>query len=228
MSSISLHPVAADDLISLFWGTHLDTHGFRGDVSASTSNKKPYFDYFQLQCSYLAQIGGGTDGGLNLITQLATTMKTDIIRYFRRCGQFPADADQKFCESVLDLVARLLVMCDFGQVHNESLSRYNVEWETTSHLRSFVQSYFGNNRPRLQERPRLPKKFDAWSIERIGGITLRFTADLLDHLRLVDDDRTLLIFHHVSFLRFQMEDPPIPTIRILASAPVIENQAKMV
>jgi hypothetical protein len=53
---------------------------------------------------------------------------------------------------------------------------------------------------------RLPKTFDAWAIERIGGISIQFTDNLADHLLLVNDDTTLLVFHHVAFLELQTKE----------------------
>jgi len=47
------------------------------------------------------------------------------------------------------------------------------------------------------------KIFTARNIDRIGGIRIRWTNNLADHLRLSDDDGAVFIFHHASFLKFQ-------------------------
>ena len=61
-------------------------------------------------------------------------------------------------------------------------------------------------RPTLScEHVRLPKSFDAWSIEMVGGIEIAFTDNLADHLLLVEEDSKVLIFHHVSFLEVQRQ-----------------------
>ncbi|KAL2171205.1 hypothetical protein VTG60DRAFT_3516 [Thermothelomyces hinnuleus] len=43
---------------------------------------------------------------------------------------------------------------------------------------------------------------DAWSIANVAGIEVAFTDNLVDHLRLVEDDTRLLIFQHASFLEY--------------------------
>jgi hypothetical protein len=53
------------------------------------------------------------------------------------------------------------------------------------------------------ESTALGKTFDAWTVENEVGILVEFTDILADHLRLVKNDTTVLVFHHVSFLEAQ-------------------------
>ena len=53
------------------------------------------------------------------------------------------------------------------------------------------------------DNSKLGRLFTARNITRIGGIRIRWTTNLVDHLRLIDDDEAVLIFNCVGFLQFQ-------------------------
>lgn len=55
----------------------------------------------------------------------------------------------------------------------------------------------------LKDPIELDKTFTARNIERIGGIRIVWTCNLLDHLRMSDDEGSVAIFHHASFLHYQ-------------------------
>lgn len=51
---------------------------------------------------------------------------------------------------------------------------------------------------------KLPRIFNARNIERIAGIEISWTSNLIDHLKMRDDDTVVTIFYHASFLKAQM------------------------
>jgi hypothetical protein len=55
----------------------------------------------------------------------------------------------------------------------------------------------------LTEKVKLEPAFTTLNLGRIAGLEIEWTANLGDHLRLKDDDKTVAIFHHASFLECQ-------------------------
>lgn len=93
-------------------------------------------------------------------------------------------------------------MMNIGRLISEANLRRNVPWESDS-LRNCVHDYFHESPKMGCESIKLPKAFNAWSIDTIGGIEVKLTNNLADHLLLVEDDTTVLVFHHASFLECQ-------------------------
>jgi hypothetical protein len=52
---------------------------------------------------------------------------------------------------------------------------------------------------------KLEKQFNALNLQRIGGIRISWTDNLADHLRMMDDDKTVAVFYHASFLEYQKQ-----------------------
>ncbi|TGJ87792.1 hypothetical protein E0Z10_g908 [Xylaria hypoxylon] len=94
-------------------------------------------------------------------------------------------------------------MLKVGVVRHQASPHLCLKWEKGD-LQSFVRERF--NKPPVLDchHVRLPKSFDIWSISTIGGLKVEFTDNLGDHLLLVDDDTTVLLFHHASFLECQV------------------------
>ncbi len=70
-------------------------------------------------------------------------------------------------------------------------------------LSDFIETRFNQPQVLSYHQVKLPKNFNAWSINVIGGLQIDFTDNLGDHLLLVDDDTRVLVFHHASFLECQ-------------------------
>jgi len=52
---------------------------------------------------------------------------------------------------------------------------------------------------------KLEKIFNARNLGRIAGIEIEWTKNLADHLRLIDEDRKVAIFHHATYLECQLK-----------------------
>ncbi|KAI0451927.1 hypothetical protein F5B21DRAFT_516354 [Xylaria acuta] len=121
-----------------------------------------------------------------------------------RLKQTNSTATENACESSVDLAFRLLLMLKVGVVRHQASLRHHLKWEKDS-LKDFVRDRF-NESPALDcHHVRLPKSFNAWSISTIGGLKLGFTDNLADNLLPIDDDTTVLIFHHASFLEYRVK-----------------------
>ncbi|KAL1874464.1 hypothetical protein Daus18300_003482 [Diaporthe australafricana] len=112
---------------------------------------------------------------------------------------------------MMDFGARLVTPINIGTLPNEVNKRRHLKWDTGT-LRNCLTEYFDEAQaPTLTfERLRLPKAFDAWSLCKVGGIKIRFTDNLADHLLLLEDDTVVLVFHHVTYLEQQGKESLLP------------------
>ncbi|KAK0648009.1 hypothetical protein B0T16DRAFT_407579 [Cercophora newfieldiana] len=129
-------------------------------------------------------------------------------------------AEQARHQKSINLVIRLVLMMKVGNVEYDCFGG-SVEWEAGT-LREFVQSCFGQS-PRLgHERMKLENTFNGLNLQRIAGIEIKWTDNLLDHLKLKSDDRVVLVFRHAAFLKTQKHSDLYPpgfvdeTLRTLA------------
>ena len=77
-----------------------------------------------------------------------------------------------------------------------------MNWENGT-FKDFIEGNFCKSRIDEPKIIKLEKLFTAPNIERIAGISIRWTDNIVDHLRLVEDDSAVVIFHHASFLKWQ-------------------------
>lgn len=115
------------------------------------------------------------------------------------------DNEDEMLDNSIDLAASLLMMMSFcGFVYGFS-GRSHLCW-TDGSLESFVSLYFDPGTPQLsKENVKMEKIFTARNLCRIAGLEIVWTDNLVDHLRLTDDDRRVHIFHHASFLEIQRQ-----------------------
>ncbi|KAH7333287.1 hypothetical protein BKA65DRAFT_403715 [Rhexocercosporidium sp. MPI-PUGE-AT-0058] len=71
-----------------------------------------------------------------------------------------------------------------------------IEW-TAGPLPNRLAQHF---QPSSLEKGKLPSFFTAKKLDKIGGIKIQLTGNLLDHLKMTSDDTAVYIFHQVSFL----------------------------
>ncbi|KAJ4983254.1 hypothetical protein SVAN01_11267 [Stagonosporopsis vannaccii] len=133
----------------------------------------------------------------------------------------PHQNELELLDRAIDLSASLLLMVDVGEVPHVFSGRRRLEW-TSGTLRECVALGF-ERRPSLEHKGiKLERTFSAPSLARFAGIKIEPTTNLLDHLRLTNDDTKLHVFHHASFLNHQLNGSLLPdglaeeTIRTLA------------
>jgi hypothetical protein len=107
-------------------------------------------------------------------------------------------------DNTIDLCASLLLMTDFGQTEHIFSARRKLDW-TSGTLQECVSLGFDRT-PSLEHKGiKLERTFNAESLSRFAGLKIVPTTNLLDHLRLTNDDTKVHIFHHASFLNHQLE-----------------------
>ncbi len=200
------------NLVELLWRPETNKKKlFNGDPARNLSQEK-YLEYCRSQWHLIAGHGDGQYVALrtaeemnDLIDRLGSNeSREEIIASLKQGGGLATDVPptDDACENTVNLAARLLLMLKFGVVKGQAIPRRYLRW-TEGSLGSFVHDYF-DEAPKLNcDHVRLPKAFNAWSIDRIGGIAIDFTNNLADHLLLVEDDSKVLIFPHASFLECQ-------------------------
>lgn len=199
-------------ILDTLWGARCrDTnHRLCNGEPVTSLHHAAYTRYCLLQRSYLTHELGVQDkvqenGFVSDVTQLLQsdlTRQEVVSEVERRLGLATSQVDVKCCEEIVCFAARLLVMMNVGRFMSEAHLRRSVVWESNS-LRDCVNDYLSEPPKMSCESVRLPKTFNAWSIETVGGIKVRLTDNLADHLLLVEDDTTVLVFHHASFLECQ-------------------------
>ncbi|KAH6642297.1 hypothetical protein C7974DRAFT_302775 [Boeremia exigua] len=120
------------------------------------------------------------------------------------------DNEDELVNRAIDLTATLLLMVDCTNVEYGFSGNQQLEWKTDS-LTQCLETYFGTKPELGHEGVKLPRIFNVGNLDRIAGIEIVPTANLLDHLRLVDDDTQLYVFHHAAFLKRQANSALLPT-----------------
>jgi len=179
-----------------------------GRNKGSTAKLDAYFTYYYQQCDLIGLHNRGRFSSLKTHQDVAS-----VARLLREPGQkrervleqlaemLPGGtADQH--EQTLKLTTRLVTMMQIGTMPHELRGGRHIEW-TGDALEDFVDTHFSDAPVLGHERIKFEKEFNALSLSRIAGLEVRWTDNLADHLRLVNDDRVVRVFHHATFLRSQ-------------------------
>lgn len=196
------------EIIDTLWARPRDSSNrLRNGEPASSLHDAAYTRYCLLQRSYLTHELGVQDKAQDsgfvwdvaqlLRNNLSPTEAVSVIEQ-----RLKSRVGVEYCQEIVWFTARLLVMTNVGRFMSEAQFCRNTLWESSS-LRECVNDYLSEAPKMSCEGIKLPKTFNAWSIESVGGIKVRLTDNLADHLLLVEDDTTVLVFHHASFLEFQ-------------------------
>lgn len=192
---------------------------------------EPYFDYYENQCHHALH-----EQGKHVLVRthqhiidIASKLKQGHSREMIREGlttlftakEKPPNEDEILDNSV-DLAVRLYLMVNVGANESTVTRGKKLLWDTPS-VKEFLWAYFTEPQVLSNSNIRFEKAFIASNMERIAGIKIRWTNNLADHLRMVDDDdKIVAIFHHASFLKRQKSNPLFPpglideTLRTLA------------
>ena len=128
--------------------------------------------------------------------------RDDIRTSLRTKFRIPHDNEDELMDNSINLSAQLLLMVEFGHVAHSYSGRGHLHWVTGS-LRDCVAAHF-TSPPNLDHKAvKLQRTFNSMNLGRVAGVQIVATNCLLDHLRLTNDDKTLHVFHHASFLRCQ-------------------------
>ena len=167
-----------------------------------------YFEYYSKQCDLIGRHAKGTYSSVEThrdIMEIAQLLQRPLLKeeVWASMSSFLKVASKEQHENSINLVARLLLMIKFGDIPHECGGGRHIEWDHGS-LQVFVHKYFSRPPTGGYERIKLEKTFNALNLQRIAGVQIRWTDNLADHLRMMDDDKTVAVFHHVSFLEHQL------------------------
>ncbi|KAH8665148.1 hypothetical protein BGZ60DRAFT_470787 [Tricladium varicosporioides] len=220
--SAPIRPIAVEYL----WGlqpSELARVGDRKDVDAFFHL---YFTYYTQQCDLIGRHANGKYSTVEThkdIADIAKLLRQPLSRKEVRdhLSTFLRDGDEEQHDNSINLVGRLLLMTKLGNIPHECLGGKHVIWDNGS-LTEFVHNYFSCPLVVGNVRTKFEKSFNAVNLQRIAGIEIWWTDNLADHLRMSNDDKAVAIFHHVSFLKYQRNNPIFPpgfieeTLRTLA------------
>lgn len=112
------------------------------------------------------------------------------------------------CQDTLNLVTRLMLMIEVGSLEKASGFMHQTGprplplWDENS-LDTLTDKVFPISCHQSCGGVTMTPEFSAWSLENVAGITIEFTDNLADHLRLTNNNSQVYIFHHVAFLEAQ-------------------------
>ena len=180
-----------------------------------SANLDAYFrDWFEEQCdAATGQVSVHTHREtLRIISFLqANLSRADIVTKLHvQCD------DEDLVAASIDLAARIWLTLSIGTLPNSQSPGTSVAWND-GRLSSTVHSLW--SLPQLSDSIKLPKSFNAANIEKIVGIKIEWTSNLVDHLRLEDDDTKVLIYHQMSFLELHQQDSRLVLILVQSSFP---------
>lgn len=112
-------------------------------------------------------------------------------------------SEDEAVNTTLSLCGSLLLMTEIGTDNRSNywLPLEPLPWGGTQTLKQSVREHFQPEKRLVPDNPRFEGLFNAWNIQQISGITIKWTSNLADHLLLTNNDQTLFVFHCVGFLR---------------------------
>ncbi|KAJ3496222.1 hypothetical protein NLG97_g2815 [Lecanicillium saksenae] len=194
-------------LETAFWdfgGAHLDM----ADVSLDR-----YWNFYQSECAKALHEGG---------QHIATRTHQDVADCVRmlRSGQerrvvkdqlrgkltAPHENEDEILDNSIDLAASVLLMMNFCSYSYGFSGRRWLNWNNGNSLHTLLREFFYDHCAEVRkDNAKLEKVFTAHNLTRIAGLEVVWTDNMLDHLRLTDDDQRVHIFHHASFLEVQKQ-----------------------
>lgn len=203
-------PSTKCEILSSMWDLNIDSTIFHD----SDCNYDAYFMYYQEQCNLALHDNGRHIWArthrdlIEVIRLLKNQLTRHVIKQLLRSklAQPRPLNEEEVLDSSIDLAARLLLMMEFGNLQYGFSGLTKLAWTTRDGpLKDFIANHFEVSGEYGKEKIKLERKFNARSLGRIAGIKIEWTRNLADHLRLIDDENKVLIFHHASFLECQLE-----------------------
>ncbi|KAF2656358.1 hypothetical protein K491DRAFT_656664 [Lophiostoma macrostomum CBS 122681] len=182
-----------------------------------------YFQYYSSECRDWIMYGNGEYTFVKKhkdVTAIARMFKDDKTKSEIISSLLPWDTQnrtdaikKRMAEGAIRLTARLTTMVDIGTIPQFAQGMEHLEhpWnDEATKLKAHLTGYFGEQTTDT-EKSRFGADITAYNIQRYTGIRIRWTNNLADHLRLVDDDTKLCIFHHLTYLNRHLNSPILPT-----------------
>jgi hypothetical protein len=191
-------------------------------ITSPTEIKKwdVYFQYYTTECRKAI----GPDRGEHVtvrthadIVEIAKVFANSSTKKDITQSLLPLDTQQRSAAAMsrmakgsVELVARLVSMVEIGPIPYSVQVRAPLPWDNED---SKLDTLLAQNFPKSTQNVngvKFDHDFTGFKFQQYGGFKIRWTNNLADHLRLMDNDTTLCIFHHVTFLKDhnRFDDPP--------------------
>lgn len=170
--------------------------------------------YFNQWCMTLCQCcaivvcdGSGSYEHLMKAIAILKRDKIDTETFNAEYAALVPNATSEEAEMCMVLATRLLSMLKIGPMKGYSMPGTELPWapDPRCSIREHVNAEFDTKFEAVDVK--LPRLFNACNMERIAGIEICWTSNLIDHLKMRDDDTTVTIFYHAAFLKAQMNSP---------------------
>jgi len=183
------------------------------DAEATARSMSAYFSYYSTLCQRFSRDGGihiCVDSHQGILDMTKRILAENATRHELHSSLYAGCPKDKHGEdrstvinATLDLCASLMLMAEVGE-RKLSFSTVNpLTWLGPHTLQQAVERHFKQEKVLQPDNPRLGVLFTARNLEAIGGMKIKWTSNVVDHLLLSDDDQTIFVFHHVGFLRYQ-------------------------
>ncbi|KAL5000097.1 hypothetical protein BDV10DRAFT_183691 [Aspergillus recurvatus] len=168
------------------WGPLPVAQTFSNGEPSQELNLDAYFRFYTTSCI------------LDIVQQLRKGIPRDLIRDSVSHLGPPCQADDS-----INLAAQLLLMLNFTSPPYAISGAQQVSWTTDGAISTSVNQHFVSPRELDDMFVNLDPSFTGYNIEKVAGIEISWTDNLADHLRLIEGDVKVAIFHHVTFLECQ-------------------------
>jgi len=182
--------------------------------SWDSKNWNAFFSYYTDECKSALEDQGDNvtirthQDILSIAKQLETgwtkeSICKELLAYYAQRTQTRSDTElAQMIEGSIRLAVRLVAMVDIGPVSPRCIQGYTpLDWaDDRQNLRIFLGEYF-TPKASVADFLKFGALFNALNLERYAGLKIHWTDNLNNHLRLVNEDTVLCIFHHVTFLR---------------------------
>jgi hypothetical protein len=202
--------VAKDDRLALIKGVwQLGTT----EDKLTSQELETYFHYYTTECKNALSQGGDHTTVRNHedVVAIAKSLEDGLTKKEIQIPLLQLDTknrsnkvkDQMAIGSIR-LVVRLMLMVDIGPIPDTCIQgRAHLEWQDEgTKLKEFFENHFVESCV-LPGNVKFGSEFTAYNIHRYAGLDIQWTVNLYDHLRLIEDETVLCIFHHATFLKWQ-------------------------
>jgi hypothetical protein len=110
------------------------------------------------------------------------------------------DDEGNLMDGSIKIATRLFAMINVGALPYEISGQLSIPWSDGS-LENAVHDYFNDPPDGDMENIIFGSELTARNIDRVAKIGIVWTDNLADHLRLVERDKKVCVFHHASFLK---------------------------
>jgi hypothetical protein len=168
----------------------------------------PYISYYTQQCKHAVHDRGKHillrthQHVVNITDQFRElTPRNDIKSNTKELFTSKSDREGEILDNSIDLAARLYLMMSIGHSNYAVSSGTSETWDE-GNLKDFLSIYFNEPQVLSNSNIKFEKSFNAYNLGRIAGIKVKWTNNLIDHLRMINaDDKTIEVFHHATFLK---------------------------